>query len=170
MLRILLFLLVPFFALAQNDYGYDPVFEGEPDFIKTEEDNNKTKVFNGGEDLFGFVEQQNKANRLDFNSIQGTKTNKARLQILNKITTRVIIKDIDINQSHTTGRITVTPQNCTIADRKKTNENLAFLKVKDNDPEQGEIDIFTGWLLSENTALSQFEHPIYDIVLVQCVN
>ena len=53
-----------------------------------------------------------------------------------------------------------------IKDKKSYNSYAGYLILKDRKKDKF---IFKGWILSNNTSLSQVSHPIYNIKILKCL-
>lgn len=51
----------------------------------------------------------------------------------------------------------------------RKNESLAFMEIWDEIPGQTRNKSFEGWMFSSSPAISALEHPIYDVILLECV-
>lgn len=93
----------------------------------------------------------------------------ARLQILDKInaTTSEILIDLDDRLQFRDLEILL--KRCHKSEEIEKEENSALLEISYTDKEFGK-PIFGGWMLSSSPAISGLEHPIYDVILLECID
>ena len=95
----------------------------------------------------------------------GNSQNTINIQILDKITGRT--KNLSANMYKTvnlSSHIEITPYYCWRSKPTEAEENIALLEIN----EQGN-NIFFGWLFSSSSSLNSLEHPIYDVILKECL-
>lgn len=96
-------------------------------------------------------------------------TKKVKLQILNKINAekfevevlemrKTIFQDLEIKLNR-----------CRKSGAQDLRENLALIEVYDVAKDTPREQIFYGWMFSSSPALSAMEHPIYDVIVLECV-
>lgn len=98
---------------------------------------------------------------------KGVEAAKAKLQVLDKISTEVVELDVIVGENSAHGSLGITLERCII--KPVRGESLAYLVVN-NERKEGAKPLFRGWMLSANPALNSFEHPIFDIILLGCSN
>jgi len=87
---------------------------------------------------------------------------------LDKITGRITLFDVAINETVQFGALQVTPRVCYSRPPTETPNTDAFVEV-DEVTLQNEIKrIFTGWMFAASPGLHAVEHPIYDVWLTDC--
>ena len=63
-------------------------------------------------------------------------------------------------------------QRCVFSKPTDTTESIAYLSVIDNSKKEIEIKknniVFDGWMFASSPALNAMEHPVYDLVLIEC--
>jgi hypothetical protein len=84
--------------------------------------------------------------------------NNVNVQILDKISGKVYMKNIKLNSPKTFGSIELKLRRCFINGPEDDKEITAFMEIK----EEGEI-IFAKWLFASSPSVNLFSHPIYDI-------
>ena len=89
----------------------------------------------------------------------------ADLIMLEKLRAQPSALRVPTGQSGIFGTLTVTVKQCVTRPSDLPQNSAAFLEVVDS---KGSAPVFRGWVLSNTPAVSQFEHPLYDIRLVAC--
>ena len=92
------------------------------------------------------------------------------LQGLDKITARVSTIKVPVGGTVTFGALQITARACDKHPPEETPEAAAFLEVIENKPDEAPVKRFSGWMFASSPALSGLEHPIYDLVVLDCVN
>ena len=93
-------------------------------------------------------------------------TDSVTLRTMDKITGRVQKINVNIREQKKIGTLTVFVEKCLKKPPEETPENAAFLTIVDED--SPEKPVFHGWMFSSNPALSAMEHPVYDILVLEC--
>ena len=92
----------------------------------------------------------------------------AVLQGLDKITARVSDIDAPVGKTVQFGTLAITVRACEKSSPEDKPEDAAFLQI--DEIRQGEDNIrrFSGWMFAQSPALSSLEHPVYDVILLDC--
>ena len=89
----------------------------------------------------------------------------AELLVLDKVRAQPSSLSVRMGQSATYGSLTITLRGCVTRAPDLPQDSAAFLEVVDSRPG---APGFRGWMLANEPALGQLEHPIYDVRLVAC--
>jgi hypothetical protein len=92
------------------------------------------------------------------------------LQGLDKITARVSTIKVPVGQTVTFGALQITARACDKHPPEEAPEAAAFLEVVEVEPDEKPVQRFTGWMFASSPALSALEHPVYDLIVLDCVN
>ncbi|HVT50050.1 MAG TPA: DUF2155 domain-containing protein [Dongiaceae bacterium] len=92
------------------------------------------------------------------------------LQGLDKITARVSTIKVPVGQTVTFGALQITARACDKHPPEEAPEAAAFLEVVEVEPDEKPVLRFSGWMFASSPALSALEHPVYDLVVLDCVN
>ena len=92
------------------------------------------------------------------------------LQGLDKITARVSTIKVPVGQTVTFGALQITARACDKHPPEETPEAAAFLEVVEVKPDEKPVLQFSGWMFASSPALSALEHPVYDLVVLDCIN
>ena len=92
------------------------------------------------------------------------------LQGLNKITARVYNLEAEIGDTIKFGNLFIEVKNCWKAPPEETPENAVLMDIKDiKSSDNGKTKrVFIGWMFSSSPAISGLEHPVYDIIPIEC--
>ncbi|GMO60352.1 MAG: hypothetical protein Ta2D_05810 [Rickettsiales bacterium] len=91
-----------------------------------------------------------------------------KILVLNKITSYSKQFSVKINETFNFERITINPLFCWKSLPTETEENKVLMTIDGKDINGEEKRFFYGWILSAQPSLSQFEHPIYDVKVIDC--
>lgn len=98
-----------------------------------------------------------------------TYTNKARLIILNKITAKSEILEFKSGEPRFFGNVSVEVGRCALGQDAIKPSSLIFITVIDHKLESDAQTIFKGWMDSANLSISTLEHPVYDVLPIECI-
>jgi hypothetical protein len=87
---------------------------------------------------------------------------------LDKISGRIIMFDVALNETVQFGALQVTPRACYTRPATETQNTTAFVEVDEITLKAEIRRIFTGWMFANSPGLNAVEHPIYDIWLIDC--
>src|SRR4051794_31915815 len=92
------------------------------------------------------------------------------LQGLDKITARVSQIKVPVGGTVSFGALQITARACDKHPPEEAPEAAAFLEVVEVKPDEKPVLRFSGWMFASSPALSALEHPVYDLVVLDCVN
>ena len=92
----------------------------------------------------------------------------AELQGLDKITARTWTLDAPVGQPVRFGTLEIRVEACKKRPPEEPPENAAFMTIVDHRPDQHPVEVFRGWMFASRPGLSPLEHPVYDIVVLEC--
>lgn len=92
----------------------------------------------------------------------------AKLQGLNKVTARISELEAPVGTSLRFGNLEIIVKRCWPAPANERPENAAMLEIIDRKPGEAPEVVFNGWMFSSSPSLAGLEHPVYDIVVLQC--
>jgi len=91
--------------------------------------------------------------------------NTAELSVLDKVRAQPSPLTVRVGQSVPWGSLTITVRGCVTRPADLPQDSAAFLEVTDG---HATGNAFRGWMLASAPALSQMEHPIYDLRVTSC--
>jgi hypothetical protein len=92
----------------------------------------------------------------------------AVLQGLDKISARTSKIEAPVGASIHFGTLLITVRDCEQSAPEDTPENAAFIQVYETPPGEDTKRLFSGWMFSSSPAISELEHPVYDVTLLGC--
>ncbi len=100
------------------------------------------------------------------NSLEGTFTD---IKILDKISSKNTLLKLKNNQLTKFKDLSVKSLKCKNSKFDDNPETTAYLQVRDlNSKNNDEVFVFNGWMFSSSPSITPFDHPVYDIWLVNC--
>lgn len=92
----------------------------------------------------------------------------ALLQGLDKVTARTSTFEARVGEVVRFGQLSIRVDACAKAPPIDPPESAAFLDVREQRPDGGEVAVFNGWMFASSPALSAMEHPVYDVWVKDC--
>ena len=106
------------------------------------------------------------------NSQEGSKFlegNFIEIKILDKVSSKNSLLKIRIGNEVKFKNLIIKPLRCRNSKFDDTPEITAYLQVKDlKNKEKDEVFVFNGWTFSSSPTINPFDHPVYDIWLINC--
>ena len=96
----------------------------------------------------------------------GTNTD---IKILDKISSKNELIKMNVNEESVYKDLVIKVMKCTNSELDDNPEIKAYIQVKDltkNDNDK--VYVFNGWMFSSSPSIAPFDHPVYDIWLVDC--
>ena len=96
----------------------------------------------------------------------GTNTD---IKILDKISSKNELIKMNINEESIYKDLAIKVMKCTNSELDDNPEIKAYIQVRDltkNDNDK--VYVFNGWMFSSSPSIAPFDHPVYDIWLVDC--
>ena len=134
----------------------------------------KTKNIKVGKNnfLFFFIILFFSINISILNSQEGSKFlegNFVEIKILDKVSSKNSLLKIKIGNEVKFKNLIIKPLRCRNSKFDDTPEITAYLQVKDlKNKEKDEVFVFNGWTFSSSPTINPFDHPVYDIWLINC--
>ena len=92
----------------------------------------------------------------------------AEIQILDKITAKVITLEVEVNNSIQFESLNIEIYACYKKPPEEIPEDFVLLRIYDEIDKKGKELIYQGWMISSSPAATPLEHPIYDLWLNDC--
>ena len=91
-----------------------------------------------------------------------------KLQVLDKITSQINTIKINVNDTHEYGTLKIEIYACYKRPPEEIPEDFVLLKIFDTLNENNLEKFYQGWMISSSPAATPFEHPIYDVWVMEC--
>jgi hypothetical protein len=92
----------------------------------------------------------------------------AILQGLDKISARTSKIEAPVGSTVHFGTLSIEVRDCEQSPPEDSPENAAFLQIYETPLGEDTKRLFSGWMFSSSPALSELEHPVYDVTLLAC--
>ena len=91
------------------------------------------------------------------------------IKILDKVSSKNSLLKIRIGNEAKFKNVSIKPLRCKNSKFDDTPEITAYLQVKDlTNKDKDEVFVFNGWTFSSSPTINPFDHPVYDIWLINC--
>ena len=105
-------------------------------------------------------------NLISNDNIEGDYT---ELKILDKISSKNILVKLKNNELITHKDLSIKSLKCKNSEFDDNPEITAYIQVKDlRDQNNDEVFVFNGWMFSSSPSIAPFDHPVYDVWLINC--
>ena len=99
-------------------------------------------------------------------NIEGTFTD---IKILDKISSKNTLVKLRNGELITFKDLSIKSLKCKNSEFDDNPEITAYIQVKDlTDKNNNEVFVFNGWMFSSSPSIAPFDHPVYDVWLVNC--
>jgi len=106
------------------------------------------------------------SNCISQNNLEGSYTD---LKILDKISSKNMLLKIKNGKLIQFKDLSIKSLKCKNSEFDDNPEITAYVQVKDlTDKNNDEVFVFNGWMFSSSPSIAPFDHPVYDIWLVNC--
>ena len=100
------------------------------------------------------------------NNLEGSHTD---LKILDKISSKNTLLKLKNGNLITYKDLSIKSLKCKNSEFDDNPEITAYIQVKDlTNQNNDEVFVFNGWMFSSSPSIAPFDHPVYDIWLVNC--
>tara|TARA_B100000575_G_C23007944_1_gene580676 strand:+ start:473 stop:856 length:384 start_codon:yes stop_codon:yes gene_type:complete len=97
-------------------------------------------------------------------------SNYAELKIVDKITSKLIVKKLRIKTINKVKDFEIFIDKCVLDKRKGFLETSALIQIKDKkNMSKDSVFLFNNWMFVSNTTINEIEHSNYDIWLKGCI-
>ena len=94
----------------------------------------------------------------------------ARLEALDKVTGRISVLEVEVDQPTRFGTLDIVVRACHKRPPELPPDSAAFLEVAEKrSPSDRAAALFSGWMFASSPGLSALEHPVYDVIVLDCV-
>lgn len=93
----------------------------------------------------------------------------AKIVITNKITTKRQIETFKVGDVKFFGNLSIEINKCINDPNLRDPNNMMLLTIFDNKIDDDKLSVFHGWMISNNLSLSTLEHPVYEVIPIECL-
>ena len=91
------------------------------------------------------------------------------IKILDKISSKNELIRLNNNEEYIYKDLTIKSVKCTDSEFDDNPEIKAYIQVRDlTKKDRNNVFVFNGWMFSSSPSIEPFDHPVYDIWLVNC--
>ena len=91
------------------------------------------------------------------------------IKILDKISSKNELIKLSNNEEYTYKDLAIKSIKCTDSESDDNPEIKAYMQVRDlTKKDRNNVFVFNGWMFSSSPSIEPFDHPVYDIWLVNC--
>ena len=95
--------------------------------------------------------------------------NKTDIKILDKISSKNELIKLINNQEYIYKDLSIKSIKCTDSEFDDNPEIKAYIQVRDlTKKDRNNVFVFNGWMFSSSPSIAPFDHPVYDIWLINC--
>ena len=100
------------------------------------------------------------------NKLEGNNTD---IKILDKISSKNELIKLVNNEEYTYKDLSIKSIKCTDSEFDDNPEIKAYIQVRDlTKKDRNNVFVFNGWMFSSSPSIAPFDHPVYDIWLINC--
>ena len=100
------------------------------------------------------------------NNLEGKNTD---IKILDKISSKNELINLINNEEYIYKDLAIKSIKCTNSEFDDNPEIKAYIQVRDlTKKDRNNVFVFNGWMFSSSPSIEPFDHPVYDIWLVNC--
>ena len=100
------------------------------------------------------------------NKLEGNNTD---IKILDKISSKNELIKLINNEEYIYKDLSIKSIKCTDSEFDDNPEIKAYIQVRDlTKKDRNNVFVFNGWMFSSSPSIAPFDHPVYDIWLINC--
>ena len=94
----------------------------------------------------------------------------ARLEALDKVTGRVSVIDLPLDSPTRFGTLDIVVRACHRRPPEVAPDSASYLEVTERREATAAAEpLFQGWIFASSPGLSALEHPVYDVIVLECL-
>tara|TARA_Y100000591_G_scaffold56285_1_gene44846 strand:- start:204 stop:605 length:402 start_codon:yes stop_codon:yes gene_type:complete len=129
----------------------------------------KKSIKVGNKKLFLFLFLFNIINLSEIRSESSFEGNYTDIKILDKINSKNQLIKLINNEEYIYKDLSIKSMKCTESEFDDNPEIKAYIQVKDlTKKNRNNVFVFNGWMFSSSPSIAPFDHPVYDIWLINC--
>lgn len=91
------------------------------------------------------------------------------IKVLDKVSSKNILLKLKNGDELVYKNISIKSVKCKNSELDDNPEITAYIQVRDlNKKDNNQVFVFNGWMFSSSPSISPFDHPVYDIWLINC--
>ena len=91
------------------------------------------------------------------------------IKILDKVSSKTNLLKLTIGEEKKFQNLLIKSLKCKNSEFDDNPEITAYIQVKDlTDENNDEVFVFNGWMFSSSPSITPFDHPVYDVWLINC--
>ena len=105
----------------------------------------------------------------DLNSSENLEGNFTEIKVLDKISSKNVLLKLKNGEDLKYKDLLIKSMKCKNSEFDDNPEITAYIQVKDiTNRDKNDVFVFNGWMFSSSPSIAPFDHPVYDIWLVNC--
>ena len=105
----------------------------------------------------------------DLNSSENLEGSFTEIKVLDKISSKNILLKLKNGEDLKYKDLLIKSMKCKNSEFDDNPEITAYIQVKDiTNRDKNDVFVFNGWMFSSSPSIVPFDHPVYDIWLVNC--
>ena len=105
----------------------------------------------------------------DLNSSENLEGSFTEIKVLDKISSKNILLKLKNGEDLKYKDLLIKSMKCKNSEFDDNPEITAYIQVKDiTNRDKNDVFVFNGWMFSSSPSIAPFDHPVYDIWLVNC--
>ena len=105
----------------------------------------------------------------DLNSSENLEGKFTEIKVLDKISSKNILLKLKNGEDLKYKDLLIKSMKCKNSEFDDNPEITAYIQVKDiTNRDKNDVFVFNGWMFSSSPSIAPFDHPVYDIWLVNC--
>jgi len=106
---------------------------------------------------------------LNLNSADNLEGKNTHIKVLDKISSKNVLIKLKNDNETTYKDLSIKSIKCSNAEFDDNPEITAYIQVRDlTNKNNDDVFVFNGWMFSSSPSIAPFDHPVYDIWLVNC--
>ena len=105
----------------------------------------------------------------DLNSSENLEGSFTDIKVLDKISSKNILLKLKNGEDTKHKDLLIKSMKCSNSEFDDNPEITAYIQVRDlTNKDKNDVFVFNGWMFSSSPSIAPFDHPVYDIWLVNC--
>ena len=105
----------------------------------------------------------------DLNSSENLEGKFTEIKVLDKISSKNVLLKLKNGEDLKYKDLLIKSMKCKNSEFDDNPEITAYIQVKDiTNRDKNDVFVFNGWMFSSSPSIAPFDHPVYDIWLVNC--